>query len=779
MMAETIQRKYLFIIRALLRNFFAAGFAVLLTACSADRFLTHEDDRLLSSVTVVSDSRQSPASSYRSCVRQEANSRWFSFLKVPLGLYLLQTSDSTKRFNRFIRHIGEAPVIYQPELTRYSLLTMEATMKNRGFLHGTVTADTVVRNRRLKITYQLHPGLPSYVDSLHYAFDNADVEALVRADSSATRLYRGMPLSADLLGEERNRIVSLLRDAGYYNVHREFVSFVADTLPGDYGVRLTLSVCCPAGISPSVAYRRYHLSHVSLREDLTEAKPYDSTTYRGVGMYYQPRRPKIVRRVYYRHLSLRSDSLYRAIDVQRTYSAINSLQPVNYTAIRFRESPSDTTGLDADIHVQLSKPHSVTAEVEGTNTAGNLGAAVSLSYSNRNVFRGAESLSFKLRGAYEAITGLEGYNNQNYVAYSAEMDLRFPSLLLPFVSERVRQGLKSSSEVEMMYESQDRPEFHRRVLTASWVYRWSPVLASRWQHRLDLLSLNYVFMPWISDTFRKDYLEGTDARYAVLRYSYENLIIMKLGYSFTYNSLQTSAPTGLYQTNGYQVRFNVETAGNLLYGASKLFHAQRSAEGGYSLFNVIYSQYAKVDFDYAKSFVIDDRNSLAFHSFLGIAVPYGNSTILPYEKRYFSGGANSVRGWSVRELGPGSYQGEDGKINFINQTGNIKLDLSVEYRTYLFWKFHAAAFIDAGNIWNTRHYADVPGGQFRFDRFYRQIAVAYGLGLRFNLDYFVLRLDGGMKAVNPAVEHGAGHYPLIHPRFSRDFTFHFAVGLPF
>ncbi len=166
------------------------------------------------------------------------------------------------------------------------------------------------------------------------------------------------------------------------------------------------------------------------------------------------------------------------------------------------------------------------------------------------------------------------------------------------------------------------------------------------------------------------------------------------------------------------------------------------------------------------------------HAALGVAVPYGNSNILPYEKRYFSGGANSVRGWSVRELGPGSFQGHDGRIDFINQTGDIKLDLNVEYRTHLFWKLDGAAFIDAGNIWTIRDYKDQPGGQFRIDEFWRQIAVSYGLGIRLNLGYFILRFDGGMKAINPSYK-DRRHYPIAHPNFKRDFTFHFAVGMPF
>ena len=332
-----------------------------------------------------------------------------------------------------------------------------------------------------------------------------------------------------------------------------------------------------------------------------------------------------------------------------------------------------------------------------------------------------------------------------------------------------------------MYNSQDRPEFHRRVLTGAWYYQWFRHSDRRWRHRLNLLSLNYVFMPWISDTFRRDYLDSNDPHNAILRYSYENLFIMKWGYQLVYNSARAGAGTrsDLYQTNAYQFRFNIESAGNLLYAASKLFHASRGNDGQYTLFNIAYSQYVKADFDFARSVLINDRNSVAFHVGLGIAIPYGNSTIIPYEQRYFSGGANSVRGWSVRELGPGSFVGKDGNVDFINHTGNFKLDLNVEYRTHLFWKFDGAVFVDAGNVWNTRNYAGQEGGKFRFDTFYKQIAVAYGLGLRLNFDYFILRFDGGMKAVNPVYTTRREHFPIVHPRFSRDFTFHFAVGLPF
>ncbi len=204
-------------------------------------------------------------------------------------------------------------------------------------------------------------------------------------------------------------------------------------------------------------------------------------------------------------------------------------------------------------------------------------------------------------------------------------------------------------------------------------------------------------MPWISDTFRKLYLEDPESKNAILRYNYENLFIMKWGYNFNYSSRSLNGASSNYGTNAYNIRAGVESSGNFLYGISNLFSTARNAENQYTLFNIAYAQYFKFDFDFSKSFRFDNRNSMALHFGMGVAYPYGNSTILPYEKRYFSGGANSVRGWSVRGLGPGSFKGNDGRIDFINQTGDVKLDMNIEYRSHLFWKVDAAVFIDAGN----------------------------------------------------------------------------------
>ena len=256
---------------------------------------------------------------------------------------------------------------------------------------------------------------------------------------------------------------------------------------------------------------------------------------------------------------------------------------------------------------------------------------------------------------------------------------------------------------------------------------------------------------------------------------------MKTGFGITYSDKYNS------------LKANVETAGNLLYGLASIFKFPKNDNGDYKAFRIAFAQYAKFDIDYTRlialseDFRVNPDNpsgplsslSLALHARVGVAVPYANSDMLPFEKRYFSGGANSVRGWSVRTLGPGSYSRKDGRIDFINQTGDMKIDLNAELRGNLFWKFQGALFLDAGNVWTLRDYADQPGGIFKVTSLWKEMAVAYGVGLRMNFSYFVLRLDLGMKAVNPSYENNKEHFPLVHPRFSRDYALHFAVGMPF
>ena len=770
--------------RKLLYSIVGGIIMALLGACSATKFIP-EGEYMLESVSVKSTDKSLDVASLKGYIRQHPNSKWFSLLKVPMGPYALSGRDTTKRINRFLQRVGEAPVIFDTVQANRSGENMLVAVNNLGYLHARVNQKRVVKGKKVRLTYEIVPGERYRVRNIRYLIEDSVVERIVREHAALSSLQPGMPFDLNVLDGERSRISSRLQNSGYYKFNKEYVRFEVDTCVGNQ--KVDLDVVIPlyraSAESEPELHRRYKIHSVSFSGDAMafdtsrDTSRLDSMVYRGFPIYYKHKlafRPS----VFTNNNAIEPGNLYRERDVQRTYSNFGQLEAVMFSNIKMVENDSLPNMLDGFVTVHENKPRSLGAELEGTNSAGDLGAALLLTYQNRNLFRGSELFSLKLRGAFEAITGLEGYSDQNYMEISVEAGLTFPNFKLFRFNGRDRGLMRATSEVSLLYDSQNRPEFHRRVLTSALRYRWqSPNGLLR--HRIDLIDLNYVFMPWISETFRKDYLEDETDRNAILRYNYENLFIMRLGYSFTYNSQRNATSIADYGSNALGIRFNVESAGNVLYGFSNLFGASRNDQGQYTLFNIAYAQYLKGDFDISKSFRFDDRNSLALHFGIGVAYPYGNSTILPYEKRYFSGGANSVRGWSVRELGPGRFTGGDGRIDFINQTGDIKLDLNAEYRTYLFWKLHGAFFVDAGNIWTIRDYAEQPGGQFRMRSFWREIAVSYGLGFRLNFDYFILRLDGGMKAIHPAYDDVRHHYPIIHPDFKRDFTLHFAVGLPF
>lgn len=714
---------------AAMKRYSYIPFSILLltTACSTGKYV-QEGEYILDKVAVVSDQSDYNASPLSQYVRQKEKPKLFSLFRNP--------------FSR-------KPVIYDTLQARLSCQDLMTAMQNEGYMNAGVSLYTETKGKKLKATYLLHPGQPFLIGKVNYDIQDEGILQLLHLDQPANQQIKpGMRFTVETLDNERKRIAGLLSDNGYFRFNKDFIHFAADTIMGRKDIALTLQLrkYKPNNNSPEVDHTRY-----LIRDVLFQSNDSDRIHLR--------------KQVLLNATAIKEGRPYDASALQRTYNNFARLQAVKYTNIKFAEVP-DTNLLDCHIQISTNKPSTISFQPEGTNTAGDLGAAASITYTNRNLFHGSEQLSIEFRGAYEAITGLEGYQDQNYTEFSVETKLVFPRFLAPFLSKSFRRRQTASSEWAVSWDFQNRPEFHRRVFSSAWRYRWSEP-KHHLNYRFDLLDLNYVYMPWISSTFKRDYLDNAENRNAILRYNYEDIFIMKTGFTVSY-------------TDGVDaVKANFESAGNLLNGVSKGFGFKTNSQGQHTLFNIAYAQYVKFDFDYTHLFQFDKRNALALHAGLGVAYPYGNSTVLPFEKRYFSGGANSVRGWSVRELGPGKFKGTDGRIDFINQTGDVKLDLNAEYRSSLFWKLQGALFIDAGNIWTLRNYAEQPGGQFKFTEFYKQIAASYGMGLRLNFDYFILRFDVGMKAINPAYESEKEHWSIIHPKLSRDFDFHFAVGLPF
>ena len=733
------------------RPFLYVMLLLLLTACSETKYVP-EGEYLLDRVKLKSDTkaRYLSLSELRSSVRQQGNSRWFSAAKLPLATYSLSGRDTTRWVNRLLRSVGEAPELYDSLSTQMSAENLEMQMRNKGYLRATVDVSNTIKGKRLRTTYLLHPGNPYFLRNIQYDIqDSAIAILLANDDVMKDGLHSGMLFNADNLDAERTRITKYLADRGYYRFNKDFISYRADSVEGTDQIDLML-VLHP--------YRDARVSNAPHRV-------YTIGNLRYLSGNLNDSIIPLRRSVLYSNTFLEEDSRYSASDLQNTYSHFGRLGVVRYTNITFHERPDEPV-LDCDIQLSTNKPSTISFQPEGTNTSGDFGAAATLSYQNRNIFHGSENLTIELRGAYESIKGLEGYVGNNFIEYSVGTRLTFPRFIAPFLATSFKRRINATSEVSVQYDMQNRPEFYRRVLSGAWRYKWYDQNHHD-RYQLDMLDLNFISMPWISETFKAEYLDNTTSRNSILRYNYEDLFIAKIGFGYSYNN------------GDYAIKANVETAGNFLHLLSHTMRFHMNDDGQYTVFDVAFAQYARGTFDYTRNLRFDRNNHIVFHVGLGIAYPYGNSRILPFEKRYFSGGANSVRGWSVRSLGPGSFAGSDGRIDFINQTGDMKLDLNVEYRARLFWKFNGALFVDAGNIWTLRNYEEQPGGQFRFSTFLNQLAASYGLGLRLNFDYFVIRFDMGMKAVNPAYENAREHFPIIHPRLSRDFAFHFAVGLPF
>lgn len=733
----------------ILRTALAALLTCLMAGCSVTKFLP-ENKQLLNKVGITSEDKSLDLSLYEPYIKQRSNTKWFSALRIPLATYSLAGKDSTKWINRTLKKIGEEPVTLDSTLTGATRSDLLTALRNNGYLDANVETRTKqVGRNKIDITYILKPGKLYAISSITYDIHDDSIASLLRRIyPEAKRLRKGMPFNINKLDEERKSIASTLADNGYYRFHKNYISYTAEHNALDGGIDLVLHLAKFRAVGTEI-----DTLHTQYRIRSVEFKPSN-------GERMNLRKGRLNETSW-----INEGDLFSSRKLRHTYNGFGKLQAVKYTNIQFAEAP-DSALLDCRIQITPNKPNSISFQPEGTNTAGDLGAAVSLTFENRNLFRGSEVFSVKLRGAYEAITGLEGYQNQNYMEYGVESKLSLPSFVFPFISKEFKRRSSAISEFSLSYNMQNRPEFHRRVFSGGLRYRWTDSSGNH-QYKVDVIDLNYVYMPWISSTFKTEYLDNADSRNVILRYNYEDLFIMKIGFGMSYS----------HHNNAFKI--NCETSGNLLDGISHLTKPGKDASGHYKVFNIAYAQYAKFDFDYTRLIPFDRNNQLALHAALGVAYPYGNSTVLPFEKRYFSGGANSVRGWSVRGLGPGKFKGKDGAIDFINQTGDMKLDLNMEFRTFLFWKFYGAAFIDAGNIWTLREYDEQPGGQFKLTDFYKQIAVAYGLGIRLNFSYFILRFDMGMKAINPAYDTQKEHYAIIHPKMSRDFAFHFAVGLPF
>ncbi|MDL2265100.1 BamA/TamA family outer membrane protein [Parabacteroides sp. OttesenSCG-928-G21] len=772
-------------------------FVLLLAACSTTKFV-EEGDYLLDKVKIDSDNTNYRDSELRSYVRQLPNFKTFGLTKWQLYVYNWSGKNENNWFNKQLRRMGEAPVILDADLVEQSTVQLERFLTNKGYVNADVVASIdTSRYKKATVTYHVTSNEPYRIRDYEIGLTDPVIDSIAHLTAPyrnpLTSTFRlstneytplikeGVLFDRDVLDAERQRITSLLRYQGYYAFNREHLSYLADSSFNQNIVDVKMQLrpflmVKPNGTAVDTVHQQYYIKDVTVLTD------YNTIDLQGTGQFIttdsvkngditvlygrngRTIRPGVLRKSTY----LSPGQLYSEKSVEQTYSAFSSLRALKNINIRFSEfQENDTMKLNAYILTTSAEPQSIGFDVEGTNSAGDLGFASSISYQHRNLFKGSEVFSARIRGAYESLSGNKGSGLTNYWELGGEASVTFPRFLFPFISYDFKRRLRASTELSLSYNQQRRPEYERAIVSGGLSYIWNDRNNTQARHTFKLLDINYVFLPRIDSLFKSGLPES------IVLYNYSNQFIMGSGYTYSFTNYD---PLNR-RRNTHSIRFSIEFAGNILNALSHITNSKKNTDGVYEVFGINYAQYAKADIDLSKAIVIDDKNSIALHLGVGVAVPYGNAKRVPFERQYFSGGANSVRGWSVRRLGPGSMTLSD-ETTFALQAGDVRLDANVEYRSKLFWKFELAAYVDAGNIWLVRPNSDQVDGNFDFSRFYKEIAFSYGLGLRLDFDYFLLRFDTGFKAYNPQ-ETGSRKWAIAKPNFSDNFAWHFAVGYPF
>ena len=765
-------------------------------ACSAVKHVP-DGSLLLNKVNIrVTDNDTVATEELYNYLRQTPNHKVLGFTKLQLGLYNLSGKDSTRWYNKWLRSIGQPPVIYDSTLTQAGINQLHTVMVNRGFMDASVWVDTVANHdkKRIDLTYNITMGTPHTIESFTMESDDPEIQKIIEDNLPSPIVEPGSVLDRTMLDDTRNRITSMLRNMGYFAFTKDAISFVADTIEGSKDVGLTMKINKPQNVVLSTGEKvgpeehyKYFINHIYFVTDYNSRQQgldfvfqdCDSVNYKDITVLYGKDRyikPGILEEKCFIH----TGKPYNATAVERTYQALSQLPILRYINIEMKPVAQIDGNVWIDAYVLLSrnKKQNVMVSVEGTNSEGDLGFGVGLTYQHRDLGNRSELFTAKFRTSYESLSGnFDGFVNNRYSEYAGELGIMFPKFKAPFLTKSFKQRSRATTQLAVTMTYQERPEYTRVIAGAGWKYNWINRSRNYTNNRtFDLVDINYVFLPHSTINF----IDSIAPDNPLLRYSYEDHFIMRMGYSYyrTNRRIPTSTKQNSFeiQPSITTLRASADMAGNLLYAISSII-GQKKDDGAYKIFGIQYAQYVKGDVDYSYTRFLNSRHAVAFHVGFGIEYPYGNSSMVPFEKRYYAGGANSVRGWSARTLGPGAYDAKNEVVDFINQCGDIRFDINFEYRFKLFWVFEGALFVDAGNIWTIKNYANQPGGLFKFQNFYKEIAAGYGAGLRLDFTYFLLRFDLGMKAHNPAMNQEA--WPIFHPRWKRDATFHFAVGYPF
>jgi outer membrane protein assembly factor BamA len=718
-------------------------------------------------------------------IKQKPNKRIFG-KRFYLGLYNMSNIHKDKWPHKWLRDIGEEPVIFDSYAAQKSNEQIKSYVASKGYFDGKVIDTVQTANRKSDVYYNIDL-LPAYtIRNLYYEINDSNIQKLCYFDSVNCIIERGKPYDVDILQAERSRFERFIKDHGFYAFSGDNIYFRIDSTVGNrqvdihYGVKnfTTIDTYNKIKVVPHSIYRVKNIyiypdfvPKAALEGGETYINSLDTISYGGYYFITAKGKTEIKYDLIIQSLYVKPGSTFNVTNSEQSQSHLLTLKVYRLVNIYYNDSkaPDNYKGsemfLDCNIQLTLLSQQSYKVELEGTNSAGNLGGALNLIYQHKNLFHGAELYSMKLKGAYEALSQQKS-KLRSIEEYGVETSLRIPKFLLPFLEkESFIKKYNPTTTILASYNYQNMPLYTRTLANAAFGYNWKA--GSYREHFINPLQLNVVKLLAIDSAYAVK-IESS----SYLAYSYKDAMILGGNYSYIFNNQKIKK-----SRDYWFLRINAEVAGNMLSLADKLRGAKKT-DGSYQIFGQPYAQYIRTDYDLRYNYILNEVSSIVYRGFFGIGIPYGNSKAIPFEKQYFGGGANGIRAWQVRSLGPGSYI-HDTTSTFQNQTADIKLEANAEYRFKLFWILEGALFLDAGNIWTYNNDLSRPGSQFNINKFYKDIAVGTGVGFRFDFKFVIGRVDIGMKLRDPELPDGSRWIFLNEPYKRNDFTIVLGIGYPF
>jgi outer membrane protein assembly factor BamA len=732
-------------------------------------------------------------------ISQKPN-RHFLGTRPQLWVYYQTINRTDSRFWRWINEqIGRPPVYLDELATKNSAEQMSRYLANVGFFYAHVDFDISLSRNQAAVGFQVDPSWAYRINSVNFSITDTALASSIDLISQQSLVKAGSVFNVYTLDNERDRITEYLRNQGYYFFGRDFILFEADTNLRNQAVDITLRINSMSSdkhsadnLNRTVPHRRYIIRKVNLfpaTQPLSMAKSGVQDTvvlnFRAnkkgephtMSLFFNGN-PRIRPAIFTQLVQLKNNDLYSINKVRQTYRGLANLRIYQGTRISFDTVPDeipdsdpDARWIDCNISMQRTQSMAYGFDVEGTNSGGDLGLRGSLHFTHKNLFNGAEVFRFRINGGIEAqelAAGISGSDEDkiinifNTTELGADVNLSIPRFLSPVRLRKFRQEYQPKTNLNFGYSAQNRVNYSRTLTRAAFGYDW--MASNTISHILTPVNLNSVKVT-PSPEFQKILDNETNQR---IREQYSNHLILGMKYSFIFNNQNINKANDFFY-----FRLNLETSGNLvsLFNKTSLV----SNKGDYSeFFGIRYAQFVRSDLDFRYYRLLGKYNRLVFRTIMGVGLPHGNSRDMPFERSFYAGGSNGMRGWSFRELGPGTYQGDTDNIEKI---GDVQLEASVEYRFPVYSFLNGAFFADLGNIWTLRDVDYLPGGEFRFDRFYKQLGFDAGVGFRFDFSFFIFRIDAAVPLHDPSKPENDRW--VLDKLQLRDSNWQIGIGYPF